>query len=114
MKVILTRGGRGRMKRFVMLVAIIFAVVFAVVRDATAQEATCTPISAMGKDFRLKPKGAHDVKMFSRPDTDKREGTVVMNVDISTDGTVKDVAILSSSGSEYFDSHAAEYVRRWL
>jgi protein TonB len=43
----------------------------------------------------------------------KQEGTVLLDVRISTDGTSEDVRVLSSSGYALLDRAALEAVRQW-
>jgi len=61
----------------VTITAAIFLV--AVVSGRAEETSTCTPLSSMPLGFRLKPQGTHDSKVFRIPDTDKSEGTVMMN-----------------------------------
>ena len=46
--------------------------------------------------------------VYRAPDTEKSHGSVVMDVDILSDGSVKKVYHGIVSGSEYFDTHAIE------
>ncbi|HKU54344.1 MAG TPA: energy transducer TonB [Rhizomicrobium sp.] len=103
------------MRTFAAIVTTVLVMLLGTATTSSAQDATtCIELKALGPQFRLKAQGAHDVQLFRAHDTDKREGTVVMNVDIASDGSVKAVDIISSSGSQYFDTHAAEYVKqRW-
>ena len=78
---------------------------------ANAQDAETT-CKQLGPQFRLKPKGAHDVVFFYPGDTANNHGTVEMNVDILPSGIVRKVDVVAPSGSKKFDAHAVEHIKR--